>query len=92
MWKLWFMHNWFDKIIDNKSHYNNEHKFEAIEIPVLASGFAIHYDYVYKFFFQKPFIGTCFECQKCQKYLCQNCYLILNIKMIYILEKIQIIN
>ena len=66
--------NCFDKIIDNNSHYNNKHKFEAIEIPELASGFAIHYDCVCKFCFQKPIIGTCFECKKCKKFLCQNCY------------------
>ena len=66
--------NCFDTIIDEKSHFNNEHKFEAIEIPELASGFAIHYDCVCKYCFQKPIIGTCFECKKCKKYLCQNCY------------------
>jgi mRNA (2'-O-methyladenosine-N6-)-methyltransferase len=34
-----------------------------------------HNDYRCKFCFQKPIIGTCFECTDCKNYtVCQNCY------------------
>ena len=47
--------------------------FEAIEVPVLASGFPAHLDSKCASCYQKPIIGVKFKCVDCKKFdLCKH--------------------